>query len=1011
MPLILTHMLFSWLLHETSPLAAGLTMTKRKTLATASLDPDNVSDIELISASDSKRAFKMGPELGDQPSHVLSSAPSINDLTGPQAWKGDLIQLKAVYGHQGEVEGYAGMMGIVRGVRAGEADHSISAGLQYEDLDGKAYHLRLELVFDDLETYPSLYKLLVFSETDLPRRAETTISRFATVYDTRLKALLGRLLASLQGDDDADGGFPVEVEGESDQGYGTEEEVDPWVGHPGRGIAGNLGGVNEALDMHTMKAPGLTAVSDYWIITYSIPLTDLPIDPNLMAMWDDGLVETWRNHERITLLMSIESYPPRLDDVRFWLGTYQGYKPPHDLVTATMKGHGLPGFYLSASLEKYLKVFARCFKLRTSFSSTWKAANAIGMDDEASRKVFIDGDEASNRGQEEADDPVARGMQENIPLCAFWWTLERFKNAPKYCLNCGLEVAIPSLRPYVCDQPLCLYGFMSLGLGPSIEHTIINHPSVVDLLLSLAHASASGTSRMEMPLHLHIEVPVEFGIPETKLIDELAAGTMREALVWLIDRVPKISGIRSHLLASNKLNTIEAPSGSIGVLRWVIGSCRAYLKETKPDEGVQVDQPSNVTVNNLAGGIKQFTFVVGSPQQEKHFREEIEKAQAASTHCKSYPTLLAFHGSNVDRWHNILRTGLDFTETVNGRAYGNGVYFASDSMTSMGTYATRSTAVRSNAHFVVNKATALVELVNVPHSWVSSSPYYVVANTKQIKPFLLLVQGLDAKYMEKGKAAEEEEVPVTPQIVMKGDLFKHDPTLSRKPQMFHGPLKVYMPEKLEPVAFVDDDPDDVTDHAIFHPAANKTDTVQGNRPKTGFDPSPSSRFEKLELLPPPTETSIVATKTLGKELKALIETQEHGELPFYIDPDGEKHEVPSIITELRFPATFPHSPPFMRILHPRMLPFMLGGGGNITGGGSVCNELMTATGWNPAFNVESIVREVMTNMTEATPPARLDPRRWNDPYTMREAIEAYKRVANAHGWQIPQDFDRLAAEQ
>jgi len=44
----------------------------------------------------------------------------------------------------------------------------------------------------------------------------------------------------------------------------------------------------------------------------------------------------------------------------------------------------------------------------------------------------------------------------------------------------------------------------------------------------------------------------------------------------------------------------------------------------------------------------------------------------------------------------------------------------------------------------------------------------------------------------------------------------------------------------------------------------------------------------------------------------------------------------------------------MRILDPRFLPFAYGGGGNITAGGSVCNEVLTSTGWNPAFVVEAI---------------------------------------------------------
>lgn len=41
------------------------------------------------------------------------------------------------------------------------------------------------------------------------------------------------------------------------------------------------------------------------------------------------------------------------------------------------------------------------------------------------------------------------------------------------------------------------------SLGPSIEHTIINHPTVVDLLLSFAHAAVSvPNNRMDLPLML-----------------------------------------------------------------------------------------------------------------------------------------------------------------------------------------------------------------------------------------------------------------------------------------------------------------------------------------------------------------------------------------------------------------------------------------------------------------------------------------------------------------------------
>lgn len=65
--------------------------------------------------------------------------------------------------------------------------------------------------------------------------------------------------------------------------------------------------------------------------------------------------------------------------------------------------------------------------------------------------------------------------------------------------------------------------------------------------------------------------------------------------------------------------------------------------------------------------------------------------------------------------------------------------------------------------------------------------------------------------------------------------------------------------------------------------------------------------------------------------------------------------------EIRFPAAFPNSPPFMRILHPRCKPFAAGGGGNVTAGGSICNEILTASGWNPVFCVEAMVRDIMVS--------------------------------------------------
>lgn len=117
----------------------------------------------------------------------------------------------------------------------------------------------------------------------------------------------------------------------------------------------------------------------------------------------------------------------------------------------------------------------------------------------------------------------------------------------------------------------------------------------------------------------------------------------------------------------------------------------------------------------------------------------------------------------------------------------------------MGTYAKAATTQRPNADLKIVRATALVELVNVPETFVSRRPYYVVDKIKQIKPFLLLVETTpphppapaDEDRVAAGMTTEEtkkesEEMKRIPS----GELFKHDPSLSLQPTYFGRPLQV-----------------------------------------------------------------------------------------------------------------------------------------------------------------------------------------------------------------------------
>jgi len=206
---------------------------------------------------------------------------------------------------------------------------------------------------------------------------------------------------------------------------------------------------------------------------------------------------------------------------------------------------------------------------------------------------------------------------------------------------------------------------------------------------------------------------------------------------------------------------------------------------------------------------------------------------------------------------------------------------------------------------------------------------------------------------------------------------------------------------------------------------------------TDFEPG-SLDQSSLHLLEPPSYATSSATLRLNKELKTILKIQETTplhELGWYIDQNlvsnvyqwiVELHSfdpklplaqdmkvagITSVVLEIRFGKDYPHSPPFVRVIRPRFLPFMAGGGGHVTGGGAMCMELLTNSGWSAVSSIESVLLQVRMAISNLEPkPARLerqDKQHQND-YGVGEAVAAYTRACAAHGWEIPKDFQDFA---
>ena len=202
-----------------------------------------------------------------------------------------------------------------------------------------------------------------------------------------------------------------------------------------------------------------------------------------------------------------------------------------------------------------------------------------------------------------------------------------------------------------------------------------------------------------------------------------------------------------------------------------------------------------------------------------------------------------------------------------------------------------------------------------------------------------------------------------------------------------------------------------------------TSKTEPQKHKTDFVPA-SLDQSSLTLLASPSYATPMATKALQRELQSTLKVQEAHpahQLGWYINPDlvsnvyqwiVELHSfdeglpltkemkekaLTSIVLEIRFGSQYPMSPPFVRVIRPRFLPFMAGGGGHVTAGGALCMELLTNDGWSSANNIESVLLQVRMAISSTEPkPARLETGRIQD-YGVGEAIEAFKRACRTHG--------------
>jgi len=681
-----------------------------------------------------------------------------------------------------------------------------------------------------------------------------------------------------------------------------------------------------------------------------------------------------------------------------------------------------------------------------------------------------------------ADHYSVRRTELSFPLLAMQYALRHFVRCTEFCLVCHkkLNTDVEAIKPYVCDNELCLYQYTTLGFGPSIEHEIIAQPLVVDLLISFCYSSAMVEKLRDFPDGLSLVMPPVDPKRASNLLDDQSQYLIMErqrqaepvppptqrptaptfdvgfdgerfeiiffdntqacplkrgdwivlktkdsledselhcrvsdttyyptvslnypiALLkrrsskkaveneapaskdratkpatpavtpkWIpstfqvycedfkalnksekclairnvLDTLPDVKTMQEYLSkhrSADLKSWVERVSpAAVTLLRWIIASNRACIMQVDSDSSGAAGLKKEERVHGMKAAV-QFRFAMGAPDKEQRFITEVRNT--ATRLNLQYPTLFAWHGSPLHNWHTIIREGLHYKNVDHGRAYGDGIYHASDAQTSGGyssRYANSADAGSTSwpgSVLQISSALALNEIVNAPAEFRSSQPHYVVQHLDWVQTRYLFVQcaptldslkkitavetkptnalKLDPKRVPRGYEGSGIIIPAS---AMKSRIATPDHSRPATPINPNPSKRLKGGDGAKDPIVIEDDVEsvatDAEDVAILDEGldqdveviSSNIQPVKQGGPTTNFIAG-TLDFEKLPLMPMPAYATSATTKRLMKELLAVSKLQEvtpPAELGWFID--AEKIEnVYQWIVELHSFHTF-----------------------------------------------------------------------------------------------------------
>ncbi|GMR59591.1 hypothetical protein PMAYCL1PPCAC_29786 [Pristionchus mayeri] len=294
--------------------------------------------------------------------------------------------------------------------------------------------------------------------------------------------------------------------------------------------------------------------------------------------------------------------------------------------------------------------------------------------------------------------------------------VERLRTLTEFCMVCGSKLYAGGLLPSICAGELCQYQYQELGLLDGLTTPRVSAP-VLSLLLMAFNAAVSS------PRWKDILTPAPSARDRDRLLKEAKQLYKKVDKKWGFVE----SGLDVHsVLAcampcakeilnspSTYQNFKKATPSVAEFLEWLVISNQSYLE--------LVPQKYNVDYLKTP---HQFVFVADTPQKQAEF-DELVKSNGRKTRY-------LFHGSRMENWHSIIRSGLRNMSGTKyqlvGAAHGAGIYLSNHLATSYH-YCTRFDVGNVSENCVNNKCCmssvteggmtllAVVEVVDTPQTY------------------------------------------------------------------------------------------------------------------------------------------------------------------------------------------------------------------------------------------------------------------------------------------------------